>query len=121
VLPVLVIGSSVIVLIALAAAGRGAAPSQSPAGLRRSQAGHSDAWAEAAPVVRGPVWRIALGLLAFVLLLNVAGFIAAGTVLFACTASAFGSHRWARDSLIGLTLCAAVYVTFTFGLGVVLP
>ena len=46
-------------------------------------------------------------------LLNLAGFVAAGTVLFACTASAFGSRRWLRDALLGLTLCATVYVTFT--------
>jgi putative tricarboxylic transport membrane protein len=64
---------------------------------------------------------MALGLVSFVALLNLAGFVAAGTLLFACTASAFGSRRWLRDTLVGFTLCAAVYVTFTFGLGVPLP
>ena len=64
---------------------------------------------------------MALGLVAFVALLNVAGFVAAGTVLFLGTASAFGSRRWLRDALVGLALCAAVYVTFTHGLGVTLP
>ena len=70
---------------------------------------------------RGPVVRVALGLFSFVALLNLAGFVAAGTVLFVCTASAFGSRRWLRDAIIGITLCATVYVTFTYGLGVSLP
>jgi putative tricarboxylic transport membrane protein len=69
----------------------------------------------------GPVVRVALGLVSFVALLNLAGFVAAGTVLFACSASAFGSRRWVRDALLGITLCATVYVTFTYGLGVSLP
>jgi putative tricarboxylic transport membrane protein len=69
----------------------------------------------------GPVARVALGLASFVALLNLAGFVAAGTLLFACTASAFGSRRWLRDALLGITLCATVYVTFTYGLGVSLP
>jgi putative tricarboxylic transport membrane protein len=68
-----------------------------------------------------PVVRVALGLVSFVALLNLAGFVAAGTVLFACTASAFGSRRWLRDALLGITLCATVYIAFTYGLGVSLP
>ncbi len=68
-----------------------------------------------------PVVRVALGLVSFVALLNLAGFVAAGTVLFACTASAFGSRRWLRDAFLGITLCATVYITFTYGLGVSLP
>jgi hypothetical protein len=68
-----------------------------------------------------PVIRVALGLVSFVALLNLAGFVAAGTVLFACTASAFGSHRWLRDAILGITLCATVYLAFTYGFGVSLP
>ena len=70
---------------------------------------------------RSAIARVAIGLFAFVPLMSVAGFIAAGTLLFVCTSSAFGSRRWLRDGLVGLTLCAAVYSTFTFGLGVALP
>jgi len=73
------------------------------------------------PTISAPVVRMALGLVSFVALSNVAGFVAAGTMLFVCTASAFGSRRWLRDALDGLALCAAVYITFTFGLGVPLP
>jgi putative tricarboxylic transport membrane protein len=69
---------------------------------------------------RGPV-RVALGLVLFVGLLNPAGFVAAGTALFACTASAFGSRQWMRDVLIGLVLGLVVYTIFTHGLGVRLP
>ena len=57
----------------------------------------------------------------FVAFLNLAGFVAAGAVLFVCTASAFGSRRWLRDALLGITLCATVYVAFAYGLGVSLP
>lgn len=73
------------------------------------------------PASRLPVIRVAVGLVSFVALLNLAGFVLAGAVLFACTASAFGSRRWLRDTLVGLTLCATVYLTFTHGLGVPLP
>ena len=69
----------------------------------------------------GPVVRVVLGLVSFVGLLNLAGFIVAGTALFVLSASAFGSRRWLRDAILGLTLCATVYVTFTYGLGVSLP
>ena len=69
----------------------------------------------------GAVARVVLGLVLFVASMTVAGFVAAGTMLFVCTASAFGSRRWLRDALVGLTLGAAVYGIFTYGLGVALP
>jgi putative tricarboxylic transport membrane protein len=99
--PVLVLGGSALVLTLLF--------------IRRS-ATTMDARPRSAPVV-----RVALGLVSFVALLNLAGFVAAGTVLFICSASAFGSRRWLRDALLGITLCGTVYVTFTYGLGVALP
>jgi putative tricarboxylic transport membrane protein len=67
------------------------------------------------------VLRVMLGLVVFAVSLNLAGFVASGTFLFVATASAFGSRRRGRDALIGLVLCAIVYVTFTRGLGVPLP
>ena len=99
--PVLVLGGSLIVLIALS--------------VRRS-ATPADGDTNRAPVI-----RVAIGLASFLGLLNPAGFVAAGTVLFSCTASAFGSQRWLRDALVGITFCATVYLTFTYGLGVSLP
>jgi putative tricarboxylic transport membrane protein len=65
--------------------------------------------------------RVVLGFVLFVALLDPAGFVAAGSALFVCTASAFGSRRTIRDGLVGLALCAAVYATFTYALGVALP
>ncbi len=100
--PVLVLGGSAIVLIALF--------------VRRQRHARPTGTPTSAPVV-----RVAIGLVSFVGLLNLAGFVAAGTVLFACTASAFGSRRWLRDALLGITFCATVYITFTYGLGVSLP
>jgi hypothetical protein len=99
--PVLVLGGSMVVLTLLF--------------VRRS-ATTMDPQARSAPVV-----RVAIGLVSFVALLNLAGFVVAGTVLFGCTASAFGSRRWLRDALLGIALCTAVHITFTYGLGVSLP
>jgi putative tricarboxylic transport membrane protein len=65
--------------------------------------------------------QVGAGLVAFVGLLNLAGFVVAGSLLFLCTASAFGSRRRLRDALVGVVVCATVYVTFTYGLGVRLP
>jgi putative tricarboxylic transport membrane protein len=70
---------------------------------------------------RGAVWPVALGFVSFVALMNLLGFVVAGTVLFICTARAFSSRRWLCDALLGIALCAAVYVTFTYGLDVSLP
>jgi putative tricarboxylic transport membrane protein len=80
----------------------------------------SVAGAAAGGSARGPM-LVAIGLAVFVALLNPGGFVVAGTALFACTASAFGSRTWLRDVSVGLALCAAVYVVFTHGLGVALP
>jgi hypothetical protein len=99
--PVLVLGGGAIVLIAL---------------FVRRRATPGDRQTNTAPVL-----RVAIGLASFLGLLDLAGFVAAGTVLFAYTAAAFGSRRWLRDALVGITLCATVYITFTYGLGVSLP
>jgi putative tricarboxylic transport membrane protein len=99
--PILVLGASALVLTVL---------------FFRRSATTKERAADSAPVVRA-----ALGLGSFVALLNVAGFVAAGTLLFMCTAWAFGSRRRLRDALLGVILCAAVYVAFTYGLDVSLP
>ena len=103
VFPFLVLGGAALVMIVLIVRGHG------PAAQRTNSRPGA-----------GPV-RMVVGLASFVALLNLAGFVAAGTVLFVCTASAFGSRRWLRDALVGLALCATVYITFTNGLGVTLP
>lgn len=58
-----------------------------------------------------------LGLVLNVALIGVAGFIIASTVLFVCTALAFGSRRLVRDVAIGFTLALVCYVGFDRVLG----
>ncbi len=61
-------------------------------------------------------WLLA-GLLLNVLLIDTAGFIIAGTLLFVCTARAFLSTQPLRDAAIGLTLAIVSYVGFDRVLG----
>lgn len=66
-------------------------------------------------------WRsagwMALGLLVNVGLIEYAGFIVASTLLFVCTARAFGSTSVARDAAIGFTLALVAYLGFDRLLG----
>lgn len=67
--------------------------------------------------------RRAIGWLLLGLVLNVGlirplGFIPASTLLFACTARAFGSHRIGRDLLVGLAFAAVAYFGFAGLLGI---
>jgi len=75
------------------------------------------------PVVsRDPVNRVAFawlfaGIAFEVALIDSAGFVLASTVLFVCTARAFGSRRVLRDAAIGLALAAIAHVSFDRVLG----
>jgi putative tricarboxylic transport membrane protein len=64
---------------------------------------------------------VASGAVANLFLLEPLGFVVASSVLFSCTARAFGSRRWARDALLGLALSTALYFLFTRGLSLDLP
>jgi putative tricarboxylic transport membrane protein len=70
-------------------------------------------------------WRtvgiLALALLAYLVLLEPAGFVVASTVLFAGAAFAMGSRRYARDFVVGLVMALILYVGFTRGLDLQLP
>lgn len=57
------------------------------------------------------------GLFLNVVLIGTAGFIIASTILFLCTALAFGSRNVPRDAAIGATLAIAAYVGFDRVLG----
>ncbi len=57
------------------------------------------------------------GLLLNVVLISNAGFIVAGTILFVCTARAFGSRQPLRDAAIALVLAIVAYVGFDRVLG----
>lgn len=58
-----------------------------------------------------------LGLFLNVALIGVAGFIIASTLLFMCTALAFGSRSVARDAAIGFALAFVAYFGFDRVLG----
>jgi hypothetical protein len=67
--------------------------------------------------------RRALGWLLLGLVLNIGligplGFIIASTLLFACTARAFGSRRPLRDAAIGFVFAAIAYFGFAQLLGI---
>ena len=70
-------------------------------------------------------WRciglLALALIAYLFLIEPAGFIIASAVLFAWAAIAMGSRRYARDIIIGILLATALYLLFNRGLGLSLP
>ena len=65
---------------------------------------------------RGAFW-ILLGLLLNITLIEYAGFILSSTLLFLCTARAFGSEQPARDAAIGFALAFVAYVGFDRLLG----
>jgi putative tricarboxylic transport membrane protein len=64
---------------------------------------------------------VSAGLFAQMLLIGSAGFVLAGTALFACIARGFGSRRLGRDVAIGLVLTLAVFLFFVKLLNVNLP
>ena len=70
-------------------------------------------------------WRcislLALALLAYLLLIERAGFIIASATLFVMAAFAMGSRRLARDIAIGVILATVLYLVFNRGLGLSLP
>ena len=66
------------------------------------------------------VW-VSAGLFAHMALIGWAGFIVAGTVLFACVARGFGSRRVVRDLAIALVMSVAIYLFFVKLLNVGLP
>lgn len=70
-------------------------------------------------------WRavalISAALVAEMLLLELAGWIVAATVLFVIVAAAFGSRRFLVDALLGLVLTAGIFLVFNYGLDLSLP
>ena len=70
-------------------------------------------------------WRtvglLVLALLAYLLLIERAGFIIASATLFVAAAFAMGSRRLARDIAIGIVMATVLYLVFSRGLGLSLP
>jgi putative tricarboxylic transport membrane protein len=68
-----------------------------------------------------PVALVSAGLIAQMLLLELAGWIIATTILFVAVARAFGSRRPLLDIAIGVALTGIAFLVFTYGLGLNLP
>jgi putative tricarboxylic transport membrane protein len=87
-------------------------------------------WAEADDAASGnvefrrrmlSVGMVALGLFLNVLLIAPLGFVVASTAMFALTTRAFGSKRLRFDLVVALVFSGAIFLTFTFALGLPLP
>ena len=90
-------------------------------GQRSKVRGQTESRESRVPVnSRALLWTSA-GLLLFLATLNFAGFIVASSLLFVCVTAAFGSRRLVRDVAIAVLFGVILYVTFTRGLGLVLP
>jgi putative tricarboxylic transport membrane protein len=83
-------------------------------GWRKAPA-HTDTFAAA------PFLWVTAGLFAHMLLIGWAGFVIAGTALFACVARGFGSRRVARDLAVALVFTIGIYLFFVKLLNVSLP
>ena len=68
-----------------------------------------------------PFLWVSAGLFAHMALIAWAGFVIAGTVLFACVARGFGSRRLIRDAAIALIFTVGIYLFFVKLLNVNLP
>jgi len=68
-----------------------------------------------------PFLWVSAGLFAHMALIGWAGFVIAGTVLFACVARGFGSTRWARNIAVGLVMSIGIFLFFVKLLNVNLP
>ncbi|MDP4822828.1 MAG: tripartite tricarboxylate transporter TctB family protein [Aestuariivirgaceae bacterium] len=64
---------------------------------------------------------IGLALASQYFLLKPLGFVFSALVLFMAITHSFGSHKYARDVLVGLVLALAAYTGFRYGLGIALP
>jgi putative tricarboxylic transport membrane protein len=73
------------------------------------------------PLEAGSFAWVSAGLFLHMALIGTAGFVVAGTILFACVARGFGSARPGRDAALGVLLSLAVYLFFVNFLNVGLP
>jgi putative tricarboxylic transport membrane protein len=73
------------------------------------------------PLIWVPLGYLGLAFVLQLLLLDRAGFVIAGSLQFILAARAFHSRRPLRDAIVGIILCATIYVAFSKGLSLVLP
>jgi putative tricarboxylic transport membrane protein len=82
------------------------------------QWGETDAETDAGPPDRRALAWLGIGLVLNVALIDLLGFVIASSILFVCTARAFGSRHLVRDALIALALTIVVYLGFDRLLGI---
>jgi putative tricarboxylic transport membrane protein len=68
-----------------------------------------------------PIGYLGLAFLLFLLLLERAGYVAAGAIQFWLVCRAFKSARPLRDGAAAVLLAAAIFVALSLGLGLALP
>jgi putative tricarboxylic transport membrane protein len=61
------------------------------------------------------------GIIAYGLLIELAGFIVSSTILFLMVARGFNSRRWLLNAVTGVVLAAIILAIFNYGLGLTLP
>ena len=69
---------------------------------------------------KGFLW-VSAGLVANMALIGTLGFVLSSTLMMVCVARGYGSHRIARDALIGLLITVPMWALFEFLLGINLP
>jgi putative tricarboxylic transport membrane protein len=84
----------------------------------RGEWGATDADQDREPADRRSLAWLGLGLFLNVALIDALGFVIASTILFVCTARAFGSMRWPRDLGIAVALALIAYLGFAKLLGI---
>jgi len=84
----------------------------------RGDWGETDADSDDTPTDWRSLGWLGLGLVLNAALIDVLGFVIASTLLFVCTARAFGSTRWPRDLAIAFALALAAYLGFARLLGI---
>lgn len=84
----------------------------------RGEWGETDADTDDTPTDWPSLGWLALGLLLNVALIDFLGFVLASTILFVCTARAFGSLKWQRDLGISIALALIAYLGFDKLLGI---
>lgn len=93
--------------------------------LLRGQHARPAADSEDVDITLPPDWAtiagIGAGLVAYMLLIERAGFILASAALFTITAFSMGSRKIVRDVVIALVIAVGAYLAFSEGLGVRLP
>lgn len=80
--------------------------------------GETDADSDTEPTDWRSLGWLGLGLVLNVALIDFLGFVLASTLLFVCTARAFGSTNWPRDLGIAVALALAAYLGFAKLLGI---